>query len=128
MKTINLQEKLNCFKEHWSPHQIGVVDEMQVLLAKIKDEFVWHKHAEEDELFQVLKGTLVMRFRDPSAGQEESEQTVKPGEIIIVPKGIDHCPTTLQGEEVHLLLFEKLSTKHIGDVKAELTKTEYPKI
>ncbi|MGB3773994.1 MAG: cupin domain-containing protein [Leeuwenhoekiella sp.] len=121
MTTINLSEKLNRFKDHWSPHQIAVVDDMQVLLAKIKDEFVWHKHDHEDELFQVLKGTLVMRFR-------ESEQIVKPGELIVVPKGVEHCPTTLDGEEVHILLFEKLTTQHTGNVKAELTKTNYPKI
>jgi len=121
MQPINLSEKLTRFKEHWSPHQIATVDDMQVLLAKIKDEFVWHKHDNGDELFQVLKGTLIMRFR-------ESEQIVKPGEIIVVPKGIEHCPTTLNGEEVHILLFEKLTTKHTGDVQAELTKTQYPEI
>jgi len=121
MQPINLSEKLTRFKEHWSPHQIATVDDMQVLLAKIKDEFVWHKHDNEDELFQVLKGTLIMRFR-------ESEEIVKPGEIIVIPKGVEHCPTTLNGEEVHILLFEKLTTKHTGDVQAELTKTQYPKL
>lgn len=121
MKPISLSEKLTRFKEHWSPHQIAVVDDMQVLLAKIKDEFVWHKHDDEDELFQVLQGTLIMRFR-------ESEQIVKPGEIIVVPKGVEHCPSTQNSEEVHILLFEKLTTKHTGNVQAELTKTEYPKI
>lgn len=121
MKTINLEEKLSHFQEHWSPHQIAVVDDMQVLLAKLKDSFVWHKHDEEDELFQVLKGTLIMRFR-------ESEQIVNAGEIIVVPKGVEHCPTTKNGEEVHILLFEKLTTKHTGNVKDKLTKTEYPKI
>ncbi|HEA30136.1 MAG TPA: cupin domain-containing protein [Leeuwenhoekiella sp.] len=121
MQTLNLAEKLSQFKAHWSPHQIAIVDDMQVLLAKIKDEFVWHKHDDEDELFQVLKGTLIMRFR-------ESEQIVKEGEIIVVPKGVEHCPTTKDGKEVHILLFEKLTTKHTGDVQAELTKTQYPKL
>lgn len=69
----------------------------------------------------MLKGTLIMRFR-------ESEQIVKPGEIIVVPKGVEHCPTTLNGEEVHILLFEKLTTKHTGDVQVELTKTKYPQL
>lgn len=121
MKTINFSEKLSKFKERWSPHQIAVVDDMQVLLAKIKDEFVWHMHEDEDELFQVIKGTLIMRFRD-------SEQIVKQGELIVVPKGVEHCPTTKNGEEVHILLFEKRTTKHTGNVTAELTKTQYPKI
>ncbi len=69
-----------------------------------------------------------MRFRNPSANGEQSSQIVKAGEIIVVPKGIEHCPTTLNGEEVHILLFEKISSKHTGNVKAKLTKTHYPKI
>lgn len=121
MKAINIQEKLNSFKAQWHPHQIAIVDDMQVLLAKIKDEFVWHKHEYEDELFYVQKGTLEMHFRD-------SVSIVKPGEIIVVPKNVEHCPKTQNGEEVHLLLFEKLSTKHTGEVKHEKTQTSYPKI
>ncbi|MEH6407358.1 MAG: cupin domain-containing protein [Leeuwenhoekiella sp.] len=121
MKTINLEEKLSKFSAQWHPHQIAVVDNMQVLLAKLKDEFVWHKHDDEDELFQVIKGTLIMRFR-------ESEQIVKAGEIIVVPKGTEHCPTTLNGEVVEVMLFEKLSTKHTGDVHDVKTQTNYPKI
>lgn len=121
MKTINLSEKLQSFKDHWHPHQIGTVNDMQVLLAKIKGDFVWHQHDEEDELFQVLKGTLIMEFND-------HEEIIKPGEIIIVPKATQHRPRTLDGEEVHVLLFEKLSTKHTGDVQDQRTRTTYPKI
>ena len=121
MKTINLKEKHSLFHKQWHPHQIAVVDDMQVLLAKIKDEFVWHAHDQEDELFQVLKGTLHMKFRDRT-------EIVREGEIIVVPKGVEHCPSTLNGEEVHVLLFEKLSTAHTGAVKDKLTQTHYPKI
>jgi len=121
MKTINLKEKHNQFSAHWKPHQIAVVDNMQVLLAKVKDEFVWHSHENEDELFQVLKGTLYMKFRDRT-------EVVKEGEIIVVPKGVEHCPSTKNGEEVQLLLFEKLTTAHTGNVTHELTQTNYPKI
>lgn len=121
MNTINLIDKHAEFKEHWHPHQIAIVDNMQVLLAKIQGEFVWHAHKNEDELFQVLKGTLYMQFRDKT-------EVVKEGEIIVVPKGVDHNPMTKDGEEVHLLIFEKLSTAHTGNVKHRLTQTNYPRI
>ena len=121
MKPINIKEKFGKFTKQWHPHQIAVVDDMQVILAKVQDEFVWHKHEEEDELFYVQKGTLEMHFKD-------SIEIVKEGEIIVVPKGVEHCPKTRNGKEVHLLLFEKLATKHTGEVQHEKTQTEYPKI
>lgn len=121
MKTINIQQKFSTFSKHWHPHQIAIVDDMQVLLAKIKGDFVWHKHEDEDELFYVQKGTLEMYFRDKI-------EIVHEGEIIVVPKGVEHCPKTKDGEEVHVLLFEKLTTAHTGNVKDERTQTYYPKI
>ena len=121
MNTINIKQKLASFSDHWHPHQIAIVDNMQVLLAKIKGEFVWHRHDDEDELFFVQKGSLEMHFRDKM-------ELVNEGEIIVVPKGIDHCPKTRNGEEVHVLLFEKLSTSHTGNVTHEYTVTNYPKI
>ncbi|NOY47279.1 MAG: cupin domain-containing protein [Chlorobi bacterium] len=121
MNTINIKEKFSKFSKNWHPHQIAIVDNMQVLLAKIKDEFVWHSHEDEDELFQVVKGTLYMQFRDRT-------EVVKEGEIIVIPKGIEHIPTTKNGEEVHVLLFEKLTTAHTGNVTHERTQTKYPKI
>lgn len=121
MKPINIKNKHALFSKQWHPHRIAIVDNMQVLLAKVKGEFVWHSHDDEDELFQVIKGTLYMQFRDRT-------EVVKEGEIIVVPKGVEHNPSTKDDEEVHLLLFEKLSTSHTGKVQAELTQTEYPKI
>lgn len=121
MKAINIQNKFSKFNEHWHPHQIAVVDDMQILLAKIKGEFVWHTHENEDELFQVIKGTLEMHFRDKI-------EVVKEGEIIVVPKGMEHFPKTKDGEEVHVLLFEKLSTAHTGNVIHEKTVDSYKKI
>ena len=121
MKTINLKQKHAEFTKQWHPHQIAIVDDMQVLLAKLQGEFVWHAHEHEDELFQVIKGTLYMQFR----GRTE---VVNEGEIIVVPKGIEHNPMTKNGEEVHVLLFEKLSTAHTGNVQHEKTQTHYPKI
>lgn len=121
MKTINIKEKFSKFSKNWHPHQIAVVDDMQVILAKLKGEFVWHSHDEEDELFQVIKGTLYMQFRDRT-------EVVKEGEIIVVPKGVEHNPTTKNNEEVQVLLFEKLTTAHTGNVKHQRTQNEYPKI
>lgn len=120
-KSINIKQKFSTFSQHWHPHQIAIVDNMQVLLAKIKDEFVWHKHDNEDELFFVQKGTLEMHFRDKI-------ELVNEGEIIVVPKGVEHCPKTKNGEEVHVLLFEKLTTAHTGNIKHKNTVTNYPKI
>lgn len=132
MNTINIKEKFSKFHKNWHPHQIAVVDDMQVILAKIKGEFVWHTHENEDELFQVIKGTLYMQFR-ASSSEADSEggirtEIVKEGEIIVVPKGVEHIPMTKNGEEVHVLLFEKLSTAHTGNVTHEKTQTHYPKI
>lgn len=121
MKSINLKQKHAEFTKQWHPHQIAIVDDMQVLLAKLQGEFVWHAHEHEDELFQVIKGTLYMQFRDRT-------EVVKEGEIIVVPKGMEHNPMTMDGEEVHVLLFEKLSTAHTGNVQHEKTQTHYPKI
>ncbi len=121
MKAINLKQKHAEFSKTWHPHQIAQVDDMQVILAKIQGEFVWHSHENEDELFQVLKGTLYMQFRDRT-------EVVNEGEIIVVPKGVEHNPSTKNNEEVHLLLFEKLTTAHTGNVQHAMTQTEYPKI
>ncbi len=121
MNSINVQKKFDKIRSHWHPHQIAEVDDMQVLLAKIKDEFVWHSHEDEDELFFVQKGTLEMHFRDRM-------EIVNEGEIIVVPKGVEHCPKTRNGEEVHVLLFEKKQTRHTGKVIHEKSQTQYPKI
>lgn len=121
MKTINIQEKFTKFSSYWHPHQIAIVDDMQVILAKLKGEFVWHAHEHEDELFHVIKGKLYMQFRDRT-------QVVNEGELILVPKGVEHNPCTKNDEEVHVLLFEKLSTAHTGNVIHERTQSQYPKL
>ncbi|MCK0107742.1 cupin domain-containing protein [Flavobacteriaceae bacterium S0825] len=121
MKPISISDKFTKFSKNWHPHQIALVDDMQVILAKLKGEFVWHSHDNEDELFQVVKGTLYMQFRDRT-------EVVNEGEIIVVPKGVEHNPCTKNNEEVHVLLFEKLSTAHTGKVLDKKTQTHYPKI
>ncbi len=132
MKAINIKDKLSKFNKNWHPHQIAVVDDMQVLLAKLKGEFVWHSHEDEDELFKVIKGTLYMQFRasPDEAGSEGGIRTevVNEGECIVVPKGVEHNPCTKNDEEVHVLLFEKQKIAHTGNVIHEKTQTEYPKI
>lgn len=126
MKAINIKDKHNLFSKQWHPHRIAMVDNMQVILAKIKGEFVWHSHENEDELFQVIKGTLYMQFRDDSQENGIRTEVVKEGELIVVPKGVEHNPCTKNDEEVHLLLFEKLDTAHTGKVIDKKTQTEYP--
>lgn len=121
MKSINIRDKFSKFNKNWHPHQIAVVDNMQVIFAKFKGQFVWHSHDDEDELFQVIKGTLYMQFRDRT-------EEVKTGEIIVVPKGVEHNPCTKNDKEVHVLLFEKQSLAHTGAVEHEKTQIHYPKI
>ena len=119
MSVINIQEKFNLFSDHWSPKKIGDLNGQQILLAKIKGEFVFHKHDNEDELFMVQKGVLEIHLRDTVV-------TINEGEFYIVPKGVEHKPVAK--EEVHILLFEPLSTKHTGDVIADITVAEYESI
>ena len=107
IKSINIHEKFSKFDKTWTPHIIGELNEQYVKLCKLKDEFVWHSHKHEDELFMVFKGTLFMDFKD----QETVE--IKEGEIIIIPKGIEHRPRT-NGDLVFNLLFEPKETKHTG--------------
>lgn len=119
-KVINLQEKYTKINEHWSPKIIGELNGQHVKIAKISGEFTWHSHDQEDELFMVIKGTLFMDFRDRT-------EVIKAGEIIIVPKGIEHRPRT-ENEEVQILLFEPASTINTGDTTNEFTKIDLEKI
>ena len=114
IKSINLKEKFSKFDKTWTPHIIGELNEQYVKLCKLKDEFIWHSHKHEDELFMVFKGTLFIDFKD----QETVE--VNEGEILIVPKGIEHRPRT-NGDLVFNLLFEPKETKHTGTVKRAKT-------
>lgn len=116
---INIQEKFNLFSDQWSPKKIGELNGQQILLAKIQGEFVFHNHKDEDELFLVMKGQLILELRDRTV-------TLNEGEFYIVPKGVDHKP--IAKEETHLLLFEPLSTKHTGDVMADITVETYEEI
>ena len=124
MNVINIQEKFDLFSDQWSPKRISELNGQQVILAKIEGEFVFHKHDDEDELFMVMKGQLSLELR----GHDEELTTVvvNPGEFFIVPRGVEHKPTAK--EETHLLLFEPMSTKHTGDVQADITVESYEEI
>lgn len=119
MEIVNLVEKLSLFSDYWSPKIIGELNGQQVKLAKLKGEFVWHKHEDEDELFFVIKGVLHMHFRD-------RVETIHENEFIIVPKGVEHKPAA--EDEVSVMLFEPASTLNTGDQRNDLTKETLEKI
>jgi mannose-6-phosphate isomerase-like protein (cupin superfamily) len=119
MQKINLTEKLNLIDEYWSPKLVGELNDQVVKLAKIKGEFTWHKHDAEDEMFLVLKGRLVIKFRD-------QDITLDEGEFLIVPRSVEHKPVA--EEEVHIMLYEPATTINTGDVRNELTKENIERI
>lgn len=114
MEKVNLAQKLSLFNDHYNPRIVGELNGQHVKLVKLKGDFVWHKHDVEDELFLVIKGTLMMEYRDRTVEINE-------GEFIIVPHGVEHKPAA--AEEVHLLLFEPATTLNTGDVENEMTRT-----
>ena len=119
MEKVNLEQKLSLFSEHWSPKIVGELNGQHVKLAKLKGEFVWHKHDHEDELFFVIKGSFKMEYRDRTVVVNENE-------FLIVPKGVEHRPVADQ--EVSIMLFEPASTLNTGDAESELTKHELDRI
>jgi mannose-6-phosphate isomerase-like protein (cupin superfamily) len=112
---IDLSEKLSSFSEHWSPRTVAQFNDCDVMVVKVKGEFVWHKHDDTDDFFLVLKGTLDIQLRDRTV-------TLGRGQMYIVPKGVEHRPVAK--DEVHLLLMEPTGTPNTGDVEtAALRKT-----
>ena len=114
IERINIMNKFSLFEERWTPKIIGELNNQYVKLCKLKDDFVWHSHDNEDELFKVFKGTLLIDFRDGNTVE------VKEGEIVIIPKGVEHRPRT-NGDVVFNLLFEPKSTLHTGNVEDKMT-------
>lgn len=112
MTKVNLADKFSRFDEHWKPRLAGRVNDTEVKLVKIQGEFVWHHHEEADELFLVVKGRLLMQFRD-------REEWIEEGEFLIVPCGVEHRPVA--PEEVHLVLIEPTGTLNTGNVRDERT-------
>ena len=119
METVNLKDKFGKFRDYWKPRVIGEVNDCQVKAVKLKGEFIWHHHDNEDELFRVVKGTLRMKFRD-------REAVVREGEFVIVPRGVEHLPVA--DEEVHIVLIEPLTTLNTGNIQNERTVSQLERI
>jgi mannose-6-phosphate isomerase-like protein (cupin superfamily) len=112
LEKVNLAEKFELFQEYWSPRIAGELNDAHVKLVKLKGEFVWHHHEAEDELFWVVKGRLLIKFRDREVWLDE-------GEFLIIPRGVEHLPVA--EEEVHVVLIEPKSTLNTGNVQNEKT-------
>ena len=112
---INFSEKLSQVNEHWSPCIIAQMNNYHFKLAKIQGEFIWHQHAETDEVFYIITGSMRIDFRDQSVKLSE-------GELCVVPRGVEHKPVA--DEECHILLIEPAGTLNTGDITDEHTQVE----
>ena len=112
MQKVNLAQKFSQFQEYWNPKIAGEINDCYLKLVKFIGEFVWHHHENEDELFLVVKGRLLMKLRD-------GDITVEAGEFIVIPRGVEHMPVA--DEECHLILLEPKTTLNTGNVTNALT-------
>ena len=113
IEKVNLSEKFGLFGEHWSPKIAGEVNDSYVKLVKFSGDFVWHKHEDEDEMFLVVKGEIVIKLRD-------GDVELREGEFVVIPRGVEHKPVAQ--EEAHVLLFEPKTVLNTGDVVEERTR------
>jgi mannose-6-phosphate isomerase-like protein (cupin superfamily) len=120
VETVSLRAAFDSFDEQWDPRVAAELNGQAVKLAKVEGEFVWHDHAEADELFLVVSGELRIELRD------DPDVVLEEGEFAVVPRGVEHRPVA--AEETELLLFEPLETRNTGDVDAEVTQTERKRI
>lgn len=112
VEVVDIAGKLELFSEYWRPKIVGELNDSYIKIAKFKGEFVWHQHENEDELFWVIKGTLVIKLRD-------QELTLHPGQFVIIPKGVEHLP--IASEEVQAVLLEPRTTLNTGNIKNDRT-------
>jgi len=112
---ISLAEKLALLDEHYAPGIVGYMNDLKLVVVKLKGEFVWHAHEDTDDFFLVLKGRLVIQLRDRDVVLEE-------GELFVVPRGVEHCPRA--DEEAHILLIEPRGTVNTGDAGGARTAPE----
>ena len=112
MQVINLNDKFSLFNEKWTPKLVGELNGQHIKLAKIKGEFIWHKHDDADEMFLVVKGSITIKMRD-------KDVTLNKGEFFIVPSGVEHKP--IAEEEAHIMLFEPAGTLNTGKLEHENT-------
>ena len=113
MKAINLAEKLSTFSEHWQPRTVGEFNGHDLMVAKVKGAFVWHRHDDTDDFFLVLKGRVTIQMRDGNV-------TLGPGEMYVVPKGVEHCPVA--EDEAHILLIEPSGTPNTGNAETAASR------
>jgi len=119
MEKVNVKEKFDAISDYWNPRIVGELNGQHVKAVKIKGDFVWHLHENEDELFYVVKGVLTLEFRTKTV-------IVNEGEFMIVPRGVEHRPCA--NEEAHILLFEPASTLNTGNITNERTRSKLEKI
>ncbi|GKZ14966.1 cupin domain-containing protein [Haladaptatus sp. T7] len=120
MEKVNLDTAFDTFDEHWSPRVAAELNGQAVKLAKLEGEFVWHRHDDADEMFLVTRGQLRIEFR------EEEDVVLEEGELLVVPRGVEHRPVA--EEEAEVLLFEPAGTTNTGNVESELTKTDLEEV
>jgi len=113
LEKVNLKEKFALFTDYWHPRLAGELNGQHVKLVKLKGEFIWHRHEQEDELFFVVAGQLTIELRNQTV-------ILEPGEFIVIPRGLEHRPVA--EKEVQVLLFEPASTLNTGDQRSELTR------
>lgn len=109
---VDLPTKFDAFAEHWSPRLVATLNDYDVKVVKMQGDFVWHTHDDTDELFLVIEGRLIIQLRD-------GDVTLTPGQIFVVPKGVEHCPRA--DDEVKALLIEPTGVINTGDAGGELT-------
>jgi mannose-6-phosphate isomerase-like protein (cupin superfamily) len=114
-EAIDLAQKLAKLDETWSPGIVAQMNDLKVVVVKVRGEFVWHKHDDTDDFFLVLKGRLTVQLRDGNV-------VLEPGQLYVVPRGVEHCP--LAEEETHVLLIEPMGTPNTGDAGGDLTAAE----
>lgn len=120
MEKVNIAQKFSQIPEPWNPHIVGEVQGMHIKLAKLKGEFIWHQHENEDEMFLIVKGRLLLKFRDQDMWLDE-------GEFVVVPRGVEHLP--IAEEECHVLFVERAGTLNTGNVTdSDRTRRELNRI
>ncbi|HTQ24197.1 MAG TPA: cupin domain-containing protein [Candidatus Binataceae bacterium] len=119
IEKVNVAQKFDLFSGYWNPRIAAELNDSYIKLAKMKGDFVWHHHENEDELFFVTKGRLLIKLH-------EGDVRLDPGEFVVIPRGVDHLPVA--EDEVHVLLIEPKTTLNTGDVKSDKTVAELQKI
>ena len=117
---VNLAEKLALFDERWSPKIVAELNDSLVKVVKLEGEFVWHHHDDEDELFLVVSGRMRMQLRD-------GDLVLGPGELVVVPRGVEHCPLA-ETDDTHVVLIEPKTTLNTGNVRNERTVDELERL